>query len=330
MGEKLNKTEEQTRLEKVASLRWDKWGNSVIGAITAILAAAHNKDYTYEYLMGISGCAFRLQVHSGTLCASSPHADCGYSCTNDIFELLPFSIHEYKLAKKSEAYCETARQAVVASINQGYAVLADAEESGLVIGYTNDHKLIFRSFWDSNDTVSDYHTWPWGFRIISPLNKVIDYKELRRHALKKISTLARAELVNDYYCGLAAYDKWVDLLLDVSENAEEAVMHNMLLSNAWIYNSLVDARQAGQKFLHEILPLCQAANQELLGKCIENYQKMSELLTENRSCVVYPWEMEGISWGIDTRLQQIEVIKKCKFYEQEIVKYIDQLDYANI
>jgi hypothetical protein len=53
---------------------------SSVHAAQAAVIAAVGEDVSYEYLLGVSGLAFRMQVSKGGLCPSTPRSFCGYLC----------------------------------------------------------------------------------------------------------------------------------------------------------------------------------------------------------------------------------------------------------
>src|SRR5437773_4430942 len=62
-----------------------RWGggtrrqNSNI-AVLALISEALGDDVDYDFLMGATCAAFRIQVFKDQLCPSSPHANCGFKC----------------------------------------------------------------------------------------------------------------------------------------------------------------------------------------------------------------------------------------------------------
>jgi hypothetical protein len=48
--------------------------HSSVHAAQAAVMGAVGEDVTYDYLLGVSGLAFRMQVSKKTLCPSSPHS----------------------------------------------------------------------------------------------------------------------------------------------------------------------------------------------------------------------------------------------------------------
>ncbi len=65
-------------IEGVQKLGWGLGKeNTFMGALQSTLNTIGD-DVTYEYLVGISGAAFRLHFHYPEWCPSSPDATCGF------------------------------------------------------------------------------------------------------------------------------------------------------------------------------------------------------------------------------------------------------------
>jgi len=96
---------------------------------------AVGEGVTYDYLVGVSGLAFRLQVSKKTLCPSSPHSYCGYRCVARSREALPWEVQVFEMKPGRIEKVRDARQAVVDSLERGVPVQYGNEEDGIIIGY---------------------------------------------------------------------------------------------------------------------------------------------------------------------------------------------------
>jgi len=78
-------------LEGVEKLQWGKGQeNTFMGALTAAMRAI-GEDVTYDYLMGVSGAAFRLHFHQPNWCPSSPDATCGFDHFEPVMKALGYT-----------------------------------------------------------------------------------------------------------------------------------------------------------------------------------------------------------------------------------------------
>ena len=79
MNTTLHRDQDRVWLEGVSGWFVGDRESSVHAAQAAAMAAV-GEDISYEYLVGVSGLAFRMQVSKDGLCPSSPHSFCGYPC----------------------------------------------------------------------------------------------------------------------------------------------------------------------------------------------------------------------------------------------------------
>src|SRR5207249_2024860 len=119
------------------------------------------RNFTYQYLMGVSGAAFRLQVHPGNWEPSSPHADLGFPCGKMAVAALPYDLKMYRMPVEKES----AYEACVASINNGIPAFLVNEENGLVVGYADGGKtLLGRSYFEFGEPgFKPIEKLPWVF-----------------------------------------------------------------------------------------------------------------------------------------------------------------------
>ena len=113
--------------------------NSVLASLTSVLRAA-GEDVTYEYLMGVSSRAFRLQF---SWCPSAPHSFIGFNTFEPALKAVGYEAtflagaFHHKDPKREVSQQDTAatRDAVKASLDAGAPVLFGSEEAGVLVGY---------------------------------------------------------------------------------------------------------------------------------------------------------------------------------------------------
>jgi hypothetical protein len=93
------------------------------------------EDASYEYLLGVSGLAFRMQVSREGLCPSSPHSFCGYPCHARSSRALPWKLKIFEVQPDDAGGVRKARQAIVGSIDRGVPAQYGSEEDGIIVGY---------------------------------------------------------------------------------------------------------------------------------------------------------------------------------------------------
>jgi len=120
--------------------------NSII-ATTAAAMSAIGEDASYEYLMGVSGQAFRTQFHQTDGCPSSACAPCGYNTMNVALGAMGYDVTWY-LTEKDRGSQELARAAVVRAVDAGRPALLASDETGLLVGYAKGgQELLCREYY---------------------------------------------------------------------------------------------------------------------------------------------------------------------------------------
>ena len=219
-------------LENVPDLRYEKWDCTFAGAVTACMEFL-KEDVTYEYVMGISGGAFRMLWYP-TWC---PSVGClliaGPRVVQQTFAALGYR-WKGMLREDKPGERERFRQLIIENIDRGKPVIVEGivgpPESGIVTGYENGGEtLLGRSFFFEG-AEGYYRKSDWyapsetdqdachsliliGEKVPAPTPQ-----EVLRMSLEWAIELARTEKMtaklsnNTYVCGLAAYDAWAAAL----------------------------------------------------------------------------------------------------------------------
>jgi hypothetical protein len=142
--------------------------NSVMRTAAIAMQTAGHKQYTYQYLMGATGLAFRFQTHKEGWCPSSPHACCGQPAAQRLSTLLPYQSIEYpgfwERHKDEPSLVAAVHKDIRASIDRGIPVPFGSEENGLIVGYTDDGKLLGRGYGDRGAPgFKEIARVPWGY-----------------------------------------------------------------------------------------------------------------------------------------------------------------------
>ena len=115
--------------------------NSVLASLTSVLQGA-GEDVSYDYLMGVSSRAFRLQF---SWCPSAPHSFCGFNTFEPALRAVGYEVQDYPLAaweaetRKQRSAAEAERAAAMETVRKfidaGVPVLFGSEEEGVLVGY---------------------------------------------------------------------------------------------------------------------------------------------------------------------------------------------------
>ena len=141
---------------------------SSVHAAQAAAMAAVGEETTYEYLVGVSGLAFRMQVSKDGLCPSSPHSFCGYACHTRSSQALPWTLALYEVKPDDAEGMAAARKAIVESVEHGVPVQYGSEEDGIIVGYQKggDEWICFHPMREGGTKTFIETVWPWGILMI--------------------------------------------------------------------------------------------------------------------------------------------------------------------
>ncbi len=310
-------------IEGVGRLQWGKGMESTyIGALTVAMNAI-GEDVTYDYLMGISGAAFRL--HRYGWCPSAPDASVGFNHANPAMRVLGYKIVGIPSSSEKPEDVEKVRKAVMESIDRGYPVLAidlkEVPDWGVIVGYADGGKeFLCRTYYDKTEECSKAEKWPWVVDIIKEKTDKPDTKESILKSLEIAVEVANTEKYGNYFSGFAAYEDWIINLLDDStfESIDREKLGSMTHANAWSYSSLIDAREAAVKYLHSITDNFGKESTQHLTKAAEIYEKIVAKLKEGSKYAPYPWQLkDGEQWTAEMRHAEAGVLKEVLALERK-------------
>ena len=188
--------------------------NSVMATLYYAMNAA-GEIITYEYLMGVSGAVFRLQVMQPEWCPSAPHSYCGFNCNDVVKDAIAYELVPYSPKENDAEGVAKVRKAIVESIEKGIPALCGSEEESLVVGYEEEGKvLLVRGYNARKPGYSALKKWPWGFTVLQRKAQAPDRRAAVLRSLKLASELATTKNYEKYASGYAAYELWIAGLED--------------------------------------------------------------------------------------------------------------------
>ena len=293
-------------LEGVRGWSFAERESSVHAAQEAAMHAI-GESVCYEYLLGVSALAFRLQVSVEGLCPSSPHSFCGYQCVARSARALPWSIRVYTVAAEDRAAVAEARRAVVESIDCGVPVQYGSEEDGVIIGYAKGGAewLCLHPFHEDGKTPFRESQWPWGVAVYTGSKaERASRRELAQGAL---------EQADNYYVGYRAWEAYMDKLAALDE-ANDAARQAAMMGNSWIYQCLARYRAAAAAYLDDIAAELPAAGDHL-HQAAALYARLSGDVLTGDKCLMEiappPWGLaDGQSWTAAMRAEQIARLRE--------------------
>ncbi|HAU38726.1 MAG TPA: hypothetical protein DCX07_13550 [Phycisphaerales bacterium] len=307
--------------------------NSVLAAIAGIMQALGEDELTYEYLVGVSGAAFRVQMHQPNWCPSAACAPCGYDCVPGAMAATGYRLTwlPVKHDPDLEQAIVKAAPSIRASIERGVPVLYASEETCLAVGYRDDGQRICRNYASREEGYHDTNDWPWVVGVIEPSDAPPDRREAVANSLRLAVTLARTERFGKYLSGFAALQYWIDGLRDESRFAglNEKNWFGVALANGYCYGSLWSSRLAAEKYLREAAEEHQEPARTPLLQIAALYRRIHETLGRKRpeyECAwsLQPWRIGGQDkWTPQMRHAEAEALKDVLDLEQQAVAKIE-------
>jgi hypothetical protein len=293
---------------------------SYIGALT-VAARTMGRNVTYDYVMGVSGAAFKVQMHTPEWCPSAGDPTCGFDCCSLARRSLGF-VGE-SLANKGDDAVEIRRR-IAESIDSGRPALAidmvQAAEWGVITGYRGE-ELLCRTYFDESEEYATAQKWPWLVLLLSdaPLPPTPD--EVLRETLSAAVEMAVTPAFGAYATGFAAYRRWADDLAggSISARPEEA-QRSLMFINAYVYDLLFEARGSATRFLRDMAEVHAPEVGGHLLKAAEGYDRVVQALLSGEGYVGRHWQMNAAPlWTEETRKDEAETIHRAMEEEERAV-----------
>jgi len=303
--------------------------SSVHAAQEAVMQAI-GEETTYDYLVGVSGLAFRMQVSKEGLCPSSPHSCCGYECVARSTRALPWTVRVFQVKPEEADKVQEARRAVVESIDRGIPVQYGSEEDGVIVGYQKQGRewICLHPLRDGGKKTFVETKWPWGIAVFTQRKpEVPSRRELALEVLRQAVTMAGAEEADNYFVGFRAWDAYIERLKAL-DGADEKAQKDAMLGNAWIYECLAQYRALAARYLRTIADEFDSPAAGHLKNAAGLFEKMSsQVLSDEKHCPVtvapYPWALKGGEmWTSAVRQDQIKRLEEALPLEREAVAEI--------
>jgi hypothetical protein len=325
---KLSRSAGAAIIEGVERLRWGEGrDNTFMGALT-VVAHALGDEADYDFLMGVSGAAFRIQLCQPEWCPSAPDAGCGFQCAAAATGALGYVTQAMGAPQDDADKVRQVREAIVHSIGRGYPVVAidlvKTADYGVIIGYADGGEtFLCRSYWDMADEYTRARKWPWVTVFIQERGTPPARGDLVRRSLQQAVMLATTDCFDNYLSGFAAYETWAEQLLEdlrfESETREQTAQ-----ANAWCYISLMDCRSAATRYLYSIADEFPAARTKRLVKAAGLYGQIVDALGDMRGMVPFPAQLGEATYAREQRRAQAETLRQALGLERRAILEIEQ------
>ena len=335
---KINRLADARTIDGIAPLSWQTGEMcSWVASVRRVLAHL-GEQYDYKYLMGISGCAFRIQFFQ-SWCPSSPDPTCGFRCDQMLFSALGRDYNYYLLAGKGHEEPDTLSrdqlaEKIVKSIDAGIPVVAidivKVPEWGIITGYQNHKKDFFcRSYFDHTEGYNIAEKFPWSILIIGKKGEALSGEEAVRRSIAIAEKMYRTERVGMYFCGPRAIREWILALKD-QESFETLAPQDFqmrCLANSWIYQRFYSDRFTASDFLNDYAGAFGGMRPVVL-QLAKLYHDEAAKLLQNESLVPSPYGPQPQpQWTPQLRedeAQVLEAVLEMELKAQELIEQIMQ------
>ena len=123
MKSNVKELEDKVFIENIPRLEWGKnTDNSFVRSAQLILNSL-GENYSYDFLMSISGAAFRLHIHPD-FCPSSSDYTTGFDVSKVLYKSLGYNFELYKIDDNNFEEIKTLYQKIISQVNDGKPIVA--------------------------------------------------------------------------------------------------------------------------------------------------------------------------------------------------------------
>jgi len=328
-------------LSGVPVLDWSK--GKLCTAWGALEAATAVTEHPYKYsdLMGFSGVAFRLRWSN----CDTLTGWCGSCCIGELPEEAAAVIKATGWPMPTDMQWgnpnpdfDAIWNKIVASINAGKPVMAydDHLDMAVIYGYEEEGRMVlFRDYYRG----SALHALP--IAKIGPMQFYLgDHgapmppREALMESLKiAVRNWRRGKDAGglpgrEYWYGDNGFRVWIeDLSRANSGKFPDKDMGGFFYLNAWVFNSLADARNAAGDFLKDRLSLLNGEKRKALEQATALYENELEILGSSEPNSVFFGPPSGkpiADWTPAVREREREILKKARELENRAVMEMEK------
>lgn len=320
MHPNVTESNESVVIEGIPRLEWGKGMDTSFIRSCQVALNAVGENYSYEYLMGISGTAFRFHFHP-EWCPSAADVTTGFSVAKVLFYALGYqydlhAIDDHKFTDIQKLY-----QRIIRQINSGIPIVAInlkvCPEWGVITGYLKNRPGIFcRTYFDESESYSMAEHAPWLSFFIGEKSPAPSGDIPIRNSLEHAVLLAETKQFENYLSGFYALEAWIRSLRTYAvPDQKEVFKHHEV--NLTLYISLLDTRRAAARFISSMGGLLDHAE-----AITHVYRQEVELLESGQENILPSFQSDPEAWTPDVIVRQIEILNKVYLLEKEAFKMI--------
>ena len=284
MGAEITETKDKVFINNIPLMKYGEYMDNTFVRSMQLSLNALGEKYSYDFLMGISGAAFRLHFDP-KWCPSSVDATVGFDVSREIFISLGYKMQFVRINHNSFSDIKSLYKKIKVQIDLGRPIVAinlmGNMDWGIVTGYLkNEPGILCRTFYDKTDEYSLAERAPWHNFFIGEKKNGLTADELFINSLKTAVKLANTRKFEEYYNGFAAYEIWIRRLKSAVTSFDLKDLAQIMEIHFIIQNALLDGRRSAINYLstENIVQKLQNNNQ-----IVENYRKIVQLLESSNT-----------------------------------------------
>jgi len=316
------------QIENIPRMQWGQNTENSFIRSSQLTLNALGESFTYPFIMGISGAAFRFQFHPDW-CPSASDATAGFDVSKKLFNSLGYKTELIKIDDGRFTEIQRLYTKIIEQINKGYPIIANnlkvCPEWGIITGYVRTKPgIICRTCFDEGDEYSLAEHAPWLSYFIREREKEpLDTKTLFFNSLAIAIKLAKTDYFGDYASGLKAFQVWIDHISGYIQNNKR---FDQIQVNLSLINILIDARISAVNYLGEMVNRYPIKSGLII---INNYLKELQLLQELHTDILPVFNDHPSVWTSDILTRHVHILKGVMKLEFETLELLEEALNSN-
>ena len=303
--------------------------NTFIGSFRRVLACM-GRQTSYAWLMGISGAAFRLQIHCNGWHAVATDLISGFDLTATLYEACGVSCDRLWICG-NRLKMAGANARIAANIRSGIPSLGLGMDGrswhGVVIGASSGTCLTALDYSIPSSSHEVLEKLVWCYHVVHSQGAPLPPASQVCHTFSIARTLMTTNRVHSFHLGLDAYDYWCATLTnpdhhDAQSNDWRARERND--GNYWLLVTLIDARKSAATFCRDAVVLMPDMARDLraLASLYDAIADTLQPLLDKRTVRPARQISKSWPWTMHDRRKQALFLSTCKGLEQEALEVI--------
>ena len=165
MKAQLTVAKDRVVIDNIPPLEWGKSTDTSFIRSAQLTLNALGENYTYEFLMGICGAAFRFHFNPDW-CPSAADVTTGFDLSKVLFKSLGYDCSLHDIDDSSMEDIQALYKEIIEQINRGIPIVAinlkEIPEWGIITGYLKNRPgIVCRTYFDESPQYSLAEHAPW-------------------------------------------------------------------------------------------------------------------------------------------------------------------------